>query len=136
MNLPDSDQLLDTMFRDALQSVAQATPPDDIWPRIADALTSDSLQLQLQPDASEAVADAGGFWSRWIGKVLPPRLLGRVPAWRMPLWHRVASWVHGYETAYPPSTSSLVCLAPDGRCLPSSFPGVIGKQVLDLRLSS
>jgi hypothetical protein len=133
MSSPSSDKLLDDIFRDALQPMAQAEPPGDCWPRIVGALPSYPAHLPIAGDTGEAPR---GLWRRWIDRVLPRKPVWQTTGWRVPRWHKVVSWVHAYETAYPPSTSSLVCLAPDGRCRPSSFASVMVKQVLDLRLSS
>lgn len=134
MSLPNSDSLLDDLFSDALQPVAQATPPEDAWPRVTRALPAIPAVLQLPSDAAMPFR---GAWRSGISRlVLAIAPFWRVPVWRRSRWHRVVSWVHGYETVYPPSTSSLVCLEPDGRCQPSSFASVMAKQVLDLRLAS
>jgi hypothetical protein len=134
MSLPNSDSLLDDLFRDALQPAAQATPPEDAWPRVTRALPVVPAALQLPSDAEILFRES---WWSWISRsVLTIAPFWRVPVWRRSRWHRVVSWVHGYETVYPPSTSSLVCLEPDGRCQPSSFASVMAKQVLDLRLAS
>jgi hypothetical protein len=132
MNSPKSDMLLDDMFRDALQPGARVMPPADMWPRIVSALPSHESQGKLHSAADAAPRTS---WRKWIESVLPRRFMWPVPVCRAPRWHKVVSWVHGYETVYPPSTT-LLCLAPNGRCMPSSFAGVMVKQVLDLRLAS
>lgn len=119
MNSPSVDQVLDDLFRRALESTAEASPPVDAWHSVAKAVRQAHPSLAI-------IEPSGNRQTRSISK-----LAGRLLRWR-----RATSWVHSFKRLYPPSASDLKRGGPGGRYRPSPFAGVFVTDLFELRLAS
>ena len=120
MSLRNANGILDELFRQALEPAAEAQPSVDVWERVVREIRDAPAVRHTSPRQVS------------VAHIAPQPL----PMWRAPHWRRFISWVHGYNTLYPPSTNNLVRIEPDGGYRPSPFAGVMVKRILDLRLVS
>ncbi len=86
----------------------------------------DLLRQALQPFAETKPPN-------WVW----PRVLREVSAAPFSRWSRLLSRLSVFDVIYaPPLSSETSCVEPGGRFLPSPFPGMIMKQIFNLRVAS
>jgi hypothetical protein len=115
-----TDPSIDALFRQALDSFADAAPSEDVWDNIVG-------DIQAAPQRR--------WIPRWLARSSWPRRLD-VGRWGSLRWGRLVSWIHGFQMGYPPLPSRPYCVGPNGRTIQAPFAGIMVKQVLDLRLAS
>lgn len=66
-----------------------------------------------------------------------PRVLRQVGATSFPWWSRLLSRLSVFDVIYaPPLSNQSCCVEPDGKFLPPPFPGMMIKQIFNLRVTS